>query len=97
MLPARISGATRRIAEDQDEYQAISIRDSDYDGKGLLWSAPIREEKYAGANVMWSAWEPSPAELQALILGGTVRLGIMGDVHPPILITAALPPKVTDI
>lgn len=50
MLPLRIEGATRRLAEDQDEFLAISIKD----------------EVVNGVKVMTSAWEVTPKEMKAL-------------------------------
>lgn len=63
MQPLRISNATRRLAEQQDEYLALSIFD----------------ERIDGINYMTSVWEPTPAELKELNEGGAVRLSIIGD------------------
>jgi len=71
MIPLRISNATRVLAETQDEYHALAIRD----------------EEIGGVNHMTSLWEPTPRELADLAKGGQIRLTILGIVHPPILIT----------
>lgn len=71
MLSLRISNATRVLAESQDEYHALAIRDEDF----------------CGVNGMTSLWEPTPKELETLNAGGAVRLTILGTVHPPVLIT----------
>ena len=64
MLPLRISGATRRLAEDQDEYFALSIRD----------------EMYSGRAFMSSLWEPTLREVEALAAGGALYCGFaLGD------------------
>lgn len=60
---------TRRLAEKQDEYNALSIAD-------------INHPEYG--NVMASIWEPTPAELKILNEGGYIQLGIVGIVHPPV-------------
>ena len=71
MLPLRISNATRVLAETQDEYFALAIRD----------------EVIGGVNHMTSVWEPTPQELADLNAGGAVRLTILGTGHPPVMIT----------
>lgn len=76
MLPMRISNATRVLAETQDEYHALAVRD----------------EVIAGINHMTSLWEPTPAELAQLNAGGHVRLTILGNGHPPVMITTQGPP-----
>ncbi|WP_299686730.1 hypothetical protein [uncultured Tateyamaria sp.] len=68
MQPMRISNATRTLAEDQDEYMALAIRDEVIDG----------------VNHMTSLWEPTPAELEHLKGGGSIRLTILGTMHPPV-------------
>lgn len=54
MLPLRIAGETRRLAEDQDEYFALSIKDSVLNG----------------VDVMVSSWEPTPKEVEILFYEG---------------------------
>lgn len=63
MISLRISNATRRLAESQDEFTALSIRD----------------ERIDGVNYMTSLWEPSPKELEQLAKGGSIRLSIIGE------------------
>lgn len=77
MLAMRISNATRILAEGQDEYHALAIRD----------------EVICGTNHMTSLWEPTPAELAQLNAGGHVRLTILGTGHPPVMITTQAPPE----
>jgi hypothetical protein len=50
MQPLRISDATRVLAESQDEYYALAIKD----------------EEIEGVNHMTSVWEPTPRELADL-------------------------------
>ena len=45
----------------------------------------LRRETKDGHPVMLSAWKPSAAELQSLILGGSIILGVVGPQHPPVL------------
>jgi len=73
----RILNATRILAETQDEYVALAIRD----------------EKIGGVNHMTSLWEPTPAELKMLVDGGAVVLTILGNVHPPVMVSTQPPPK----
>lgn len=73
MDPAPIEGATRTLAEDQDEYLALQIRDEDFHGQPC----------------MTSAWRPTEAELAALNQGAAVALSILGNVHPPVMLHVA--------
>ncbi len=78
MLPIRIANSTRVLAEMQDEYYALAIRD---------------EILHDGERGMTSLWEPSPAELKLLLAGGFVRLTILGTVHPPLMLSVQEPSK----
>ena len=77
MQPLRISNATRVLAETQDEYYALAIKDEVVDG----------------VNQMTSVWEPTPRELAELQAGGFVRLTIVGKGHPPVMLTTQPAPK----
>lgn len=78
MQPLRISNSTRILAETQDEYNALAIRD----------------EEIEGVNHMTSVWEPTPKELKQLHEGGAVRLTILGVVHPPVMLTTQPAPEI---
>lgn len=77
MQPLRISNATRVLAETQDEYYALAIKDEVIDG----------------VNHMTSVWEPTPKEIADLAAGGAVRLTILGQGHPPVQITTQPAPE----
>jgi hypothetical protein len=77
MQPLRISNSTRILAETQDEYYALAIRDEVVDG----------------VNQMTSVWEPTPRELADLANGGAVRLTILGTGHPPVMLTTQPAPE----
>ncbi|MDP2495894.1 hypothetical protein Q8W25_17835 [Shimia thalassica] len=77
MISLRITNATRILAKDQDEYNQLAICD----------------QKVDGVNRMISVWEPTPAELDQLINGGSVVLTILGTAHPPVLITTQPAPQ----
>jgi len=72
MLSVIHPNQTRRLADSQDEYNALSISDETHEVYG---------------NIMSSIWEPTPAELAILNQGGFVRLSIVGVLHPPVLLT----------
>ncbi len=78
MRPLRIANATRVLAETQDEYYALAIRD----------------EEIEGVNHMTSVWEPTPEEVAHIKAGGAVRLTILGFGHPPVMITTQPAPEV---
>ena len=71
MLPLRISNATRVLAETQDEYHALAIRDELFED---------------GTPCMTSVWEPTPKELEMLNSGGAVVLRILGVRFPPVIL-----------
>lgn len=77
MQPLRISNATRVLAETQDEYYALAIKDEVIDG----------------VNHMTSVWEPTPKEIADLVAGGAVRLTILGQGHPPVKVTTQPAPE----
>lgn len=77
MLPLRIEGATRVLAESQEAYHDLAIGD---------------EHLTDGTPVMVSLWEPTPKELAMLVRGGSVKLYIMGTVWPPVVLTTQEPP-----
>lgn len=76
MFPIRVANASRVLAENQDEYYALAIIDEIVDGEAQ----------------MTSAWEPTPAEIDALMKGGSVRLTIRGTVHPPVMLSVKTAP-----
>lgn len=47
---------------------------------------PLRDELVDGVPQMTSSWQPSPAELAALIAGAPIYVTLLGQVHPPILV-----------
>jgi hypothetical protein len=77
MQALRVSDATRILAEGQDDYYALAIKD----------------EVIGGVNHMTSVWEPTPKELADLASGGAVRLTILGTGHPPVMITTQPAPE----
>jgi hypothetical protein len=75
MIPARIAGATRWLG-------APPGWEPDKDGD--CSHLAILDVEAEGAPVMLSAWEPTPAELQALNAGASVYLQVRGSSHPPV-------------
>lgn len=70
MDAVKLLNATRTLAQGQDEYNDLDILDADVDG----------------SNCMFSVWEPTAGELEALNNGGKIQLGVMGGIHPPIML-----------
>lgn len=68
MIPLRIEGATRRLAEGQDEFLCLSIRDV----------------KTIHGDVMLSSWELTPSEKATLMKTRTLGCGFFldGDIIP---------------
>jgi hypothetical protein len=55
----------------------------------------IVDDLLNGSSVMMSGWKPAPEELAALNAGGFVALGVVGTVHPPVIV-AVYPSHVVD-
>ena len=74
MMIKRIEGCTRVLGQSQG-YLGLPVRDTvatDADGSQV----PCME----------TAWEPTPAEIAAIVAGQPVVLRILGTGHPPVMI-----------
>lgn len=71
MEAQHIKGCTRVLAENQDEY----------------FDLPIRDEDLGYGNQMTSQWKPSKEELECLLNGGCIELSILGHTHPPVILS----------
>ena len=80
MKSTPIRNATRNLAEDQDEYESLMIRDEPH---------PIGE--YLSVPSMSSLWQPSSDEVAQIINGQPIKLKILGIIHPPVMITVGDP------
>lgn len=49
-----------------------------------IMDLPCRRETVSNINAVFSFWKPTPAELEYLSKGGTVRLGIYNEPIPPV-------------
>ncbi len=85
MIPARIPRATRNLGA-----PAGWVPETDGDCSHL----PIRDMLVNGNTPsMHSLWEPTAEELEWLNAGAKVRLMIVGNIHPPVMVSVDLPPK----
>lgn len=82
MLPMAITNATRKLfgspGKDGTEVKPLHVLDEEIDGQ----------------NYITSVWQPTPAELEDLKAGGSVRLVIMGSNQPPVYLTTQPPPGI---
>lgn len=81
MLIGRIEGATRTIGASQG-YEGLPLRDE-------LINCSVN-----GPNTpsMTTAWLPTPKELEALNAGASIHVQILGDMHPPIMVSVGPTP-----
>lgn len=60
----------------------------DWDGSDTTCGAlPVVDVETPEGDFMVSAWEPSPAELQAILRGETIKLWVRGSSHPVVALT----------
>lgn len=76
MIIKRIEGATRALGKSQG-YLGLPLRDE------LI---PCTVNGPATPSMV-TAWEPTPDELARLNAGHPVLLRVLGDQHPPVMIT----------
>lgn len=75
MTPIKLKNPTRTVGKEQIEYRSLDIVDT----------------KYGTTPVMISYWRPSLDELERLNDGETLKLSILGTVHPPVLVQIGNP------
>ena len=71
MLPRVIKGANNVVGEKQ-EYTNLRVRKELVDVDGQEHT------------MISSAWEPTPAEMQTILRGGSIILRILADRQPPV-------------
>jgi hypothetical protein len=82
VISGRIPGATRVLGKSQG-YLGLAVRDE-------LVHDTVNG---AGTPAMTTAWEPTPAEIEAIVKGAPVHVQILGTRHPPIMVTVGQPPE----
>jgi hypothetical protein len=85
MLVRHIEGATRIVGVRQG-YQGLPLRD------GLMHSAVTGP----GTPTMTTAWEPTPEEIGALLRGASIHVCVIGNIHPPIMVSVGPLPTEED-
>lgn len=60
---------------------------ADWKDDGSCVGLPVLDVQTPEGNFMVSAWEPTPAEIQQLINGETLKLWIRGISHPVVAIS----------
>lgn len=79
----RIPGCTRELGKPAGW---------DNERDGMCQTLPILDVKGEdGREWMISQWEPEPAELTALVLGGRIQLLVQGRTHPVVAIAVVMP------
>jgi len=75
MKPLKFADRTRSVGKPEGW-------DEELDGPCETLDIYDHIDVQTGANIMFSLWRPDMSELQALLNGGAVRLGIFGVGHP---------------
>lgn len=76
MHVGRIPNATRVLGDGQDEYHSLPVRD-----EILPCPAPL-----GLVRAMRSSWQPTPAEIEAIVAGAPIHLVVLGTAHPPVML-----------
>ena len=84
MIICRIQGATRVLGQRQG-YLGLPVRDE-------LVHDTVNGP---GTPSMVTAWEPTPDEIAKINAGAPIHLRVLGNIHPPVLITVGEPPDVS--
>lgn len=82
MISLHIAGATRVIGRSQG-YNGLALRD---EAVHCTVNGPATP-------CMVTAWEPTPDEIARINAGAPVLLTILGDVHPPVMLTVGEAPS----
>ena len=53
---------------------------------------PLRDEVVEGVPQMVSSWQPTPAEVARIAAGAAIYLTVLGNAHPPVLLTVGAAP-----
>lgn len=77
MIPNSIPGTTRRIGKSQG-YNGLSLRDELCPHNGPQ---------------MVSSWQPTPAEVAAIVAGAPIYLTVLGAGHPPVILAVGPKPE----
>ncbi len=75
MISGRVKGVTRVLGKSQG-YLGLSVRDEPMNSKVTGPNTPS----------MVTSWEPTPAEIAAIVLGAPVHVRLVGTSHPPIMV-----------
>lgn len=54
---------------------------------------PLKDEVINGIPMMTSSWQPTPAELAALAAGAPIYVTLIGQAHPPIIVSIGPMPE----
>lgn len=84
MVPAPHPSATRKFQPP---------RDWDPEVNGPCATLEVADLVDGGAPFMESIWRPDARELAALKAGGSIVLGIQGQVHTVVYVAVTAPPK----
>lgn len=79
MISQLINGWTRKIGGSQG-FIGLAVKDTQ-----------INTTNLGMYPCMITAWEPTPAEREAIANGGLVYLTILGTSHPPVMLTTEEP------
>lgn len=55
---------------------------------------PLRDAEVDGVPTMTSSWQPTPTELAQLAAGAPIYVTLLGQAHPPIIVSIGPVPEV---
>lgn len=82
MLSKMIPGATRLNVGKSQGFNGIAILDRTIE----IVMSGVKQR----VNEMVTFWEPTPAEIEDLIRGAPIQLGVIGQVFPPVMVQVGM-------
>jgi hypothetical protein len=47
---------------------------------------PLKDHTIDGSPAMTTSWQPTPAEIEAIVAGAPIHVTLLGSAHPPIML-----------
>jgi len=62
-------------------------------GKSQGYIMPFKDHTIEGIPAMTTSWQPTPAEIEAIVAGAPIHVTLLGSAHPPIMLAMGRVPE----